>query len=254
MKTNEKLPELIDRYTQGDLAGTELEEFMALYDRSVRLREEIRLNKELDEVLARADILDLRKKINFEKNRRTRPDYLPFLWAAVALILVGIEIILMLSIPKSKTGTDLHSNLVQRPGLSKPELKTNKGPVSLNPPATATKPHTRLQAAADLPYSANPAFEKLIGATRQSTGFRLQSPETGMNFFGPCIIAFRWVDEEPSDIRLQILDNQGIVALDSGTINGAAFIVPSTRLAKGIYYFRILQDEDIMYFGKFNVY
>jgi hypothetical protein len=253
MKINEKLPELIDRYTQGDLTGGELNEFTALANRSVRLREEIRLNRELDEVLGRVDILDLRKKIIAEKNRKKRPDSLPFLWAAIALVLIGMEVLLLLSVPDRKTGHDSPSRLADKPRMKKQEMNNLKDPVTMNPSAAETKPVIRLQTPTDRAFQANPAFEKLIGATRQSSGFRLNSPESGTFFIRNNPVAFRWLADETSEIRLQIIDNQGRIVVESGTLKESAFSVPANQLANGIYYFRIYQDEDIMYFGKFFI-
>ena len=73
MSDREKLPELIDRFNNGKLTGEKLTAFLEMLKTNPRLREEVRLDSDLNEILANMDILELRQKIlSIQQNRQKR--------------------------------------------------------------------------------------------------------------------------------------------------------------------------------------
>ena len=92
MIDKDKLPEFIDRYNNNQLQGKELEEFVELMKQNPELREEVKLDQDLNTILADYEIIELRRKII--KNRippeTKSPDLSFFLFAATAAILIGL--------------------------------------------------------------------------------------------------------------------------------------------------------------------
>jgi hypothetical protein len=100
MSDREKLPELIDRFNSGDLKGKELTAFLEMLRANPRLREEVRLDADLNNILADTDTIELRKKVlSLKKHRQNRQsnDLRLFLIAASLLLLIGLEVLLLLT-------------------------------------------------------------------------------------------------------------------------------------------------------------
>ena len=259
MSDKEKLPELIDRFNNGKLSGEELSTFLEMLKTNPRLREEIRLDSELNEILANEDILELRQKIlTIQKNHQKRngPDLHFFLLAASLLLLIGIEVLLFMNNTHRNPSKSTTLIPKHQPDLKKvPDITKVEHPVI--PMDTGNKgksmieriPETRLASN----FRKNPSFENMIGATRHAGYFRMDVPEIGYRFSEKAVIQFEWNLEKQAEIELKIMDNTGTSVHESGSLNKNRYSLPSGTLKRGLYYFKVMQNDEIIFFGKFMV-
>jgi hypothetical protein len=256
MSNREKLPELIDRYNDGELEGEELTAFLEMMKVNSRLRKEVTLDKELNEILAKKDILELRQIIlSIQKKQRQKkgPKLHVFLLAASLLLLIGIEFFIFRT--NSRPHPSDNSIVIPKyhPELMQPQNnKTGKSATIV----TATKGKD-IDHNADVilatNFKTNPSFENMLGTTRHEVFFRLIAPSIDSNFSINAEIMFKWTMNETAKIEIKIMDNKGNLMQESGFLNQNNYSLPPGTLKKGLYYFKVLQKDEIIFFGKFKV-
>ena len=259
MSDREKIPEYIDRYNNGELTGEDLNIFIEMLRTNPRLREEVKLDSELNEILAQTDILELRKKILYEQKhfqQRKGPDLKSFLIAASIILLIGIEaflfmnktnhqtspIVTHISNPKPElTKSSFNNEIAQQTTLSEAQNKASRI-IGKNNDTSLTKR-----------FRKNNSFEKMIGSTRHSGYFIMNAPRLGYIYGKKTDIHFEWNIAENEEIDLKIIDNTGETVHESGLISTNRYLLPSGTLLSGLYYFKVLQNDEIIFFGKFVV-
>ena len=268
MNRNENMHELIDRFNDNELNGEELKEFLELLKDDPTLRAEIRLDKDLNEMLQDEGLLSLRKKINeIRKDREDRGvGKKTFLLAASILVILVLSVILYLIIGL-KTGNNkiLQTNNSLANGLpinknSSPELnnrKNNPGKqqlmndkLSKNRPGISNKQNQPLIAANYKPF---PPFESLIGTHIRAEYFKLIEPFPDSHFKTESTILFSWETDISHPLTLEIMDNQGQLIFDSHPVHDKSMKVPSGKLKNGLFYFKILKEDEMVFFGKFTI-
>jgi hypothetical protein len=259
MSDREKLPELIDRYNNGKLSGEELTAFLEMVRTNSRLREEVRLDSELNEILANGDILELRQKIMEIQKKHLRskgPDIHLFLLAASFLLLLGIEVILFMSIVYHNPSKSTIMDPKNQPTLKRgQEITRVEHPVITSDTVNKGKSTVRKMPVKRLAanFRKNPSFENMIGATRYAGYFRMKDPVIGYRFSRKAVIRFEWILEEQTGIDLKIMDNTGKSVHESGSLGKNNYSLPPKTLDRGLYYFKVLQNDEILYFGKFSI-
>jgi hypothetical protein len=259
MSDREKLPELIDRFNNGKLTGEKLTAFLEMLKTNPRLREEVRLDSELNEILANVDILELRQKIlSIQKNRQKRKgtDFYFFLLAASLLLLIGIEVLLIMNnthrnpynnttlIPKYQPDSKQLpvNNKVEQEAITTETVNKEKK-------IRDRKTEKRLAAS----FRKNPSFENMIGSTRHAGYFRMDAPLIGYRFSEKAEIMFEWTQDGHAEIELKIMDNTGTSIHESRLLDKNKYSLPPGTLNRGLYYFKVLQNDEIIFFGKFMV-
>lgn len=258
MSNREKLPELIVRYNDGELEGEELASFLEMMKDNSKLRKEVELDRELNEILADKDILELCQiilSVQKKHRQKKRPDLQVFLLAASFLLLIGLAVFLLMTnstnhpsgspvfIPKS------HQELGQSQS-NKVEKDVTK--------VTATKginiPGRNTEVNPSASFQTNPSFENMVGATRHIGYFTMIAPSIDSHFTVNAEIIFKWtLNEKLTAIELMIMDNTGTTVKESELLNKSNYSLPPGTLKKGLYYFKVLQKDEIIFFGKFVV-
>jgi hypothetical protein len=259
MNDREKLPELIDRFNNGKLTGEKLTDFLEMLKTNPRLREEVRLDSELNEILANMDILELRQKIlSIQQNRQKRKgtDFYFFLLAASLLLLIGIEVLLIMN----KTHRNPYNNTTLTP---KYQSDSKQLPVNnkVKQAAITTKTVNKEKKIRDwktekrlaASFRKNPSFENMIGSTRHAGYFRMDAPLIGYRFSEKAEIMFEWTQDGHAEIELKIMDNTGTSIHESRLLDKNKYSLPPGTLNRGLYYFKVLQNDEIIFFGKFMV-
>ena len=250
------MPELIDRYTNGDLTGDELTSFIELLKNNRRLREEVILDRELNEFLSNHDILELQEliiSIKKEKQRQKsrRQDLYVILLAASLLLLLGIEIVLNLN--QEQTDRIKNTTMLQKvPQKNKKVESATERSVGDKNQKNVLTPKAEGQLAEV--YKPNPSFEKMIGVTRGADQFKMISPIPGSHLNEKQEIIFEWLLPRNSGVELMILNNQGSSIYKSGLLVKNNYSLQRGMLKIGLYYYKIIQNEEIVFFGKFYVY
>lgn len=257
MSDREKLPELIDRFNTGNLTGDELTVLLDMMNHNPRIREEVRLDKELNEILADKDVLELRQKIlSVQKNRNKGKgrNFHYLLLAASLLFFIGLEVILLLNTRNHAVSPQTALTQKITPVIKKEPVTAGQQLIAAESGSTGKKiPDQKKDTRLASNFMPNPSYENMIGATRSGGSFRLEKPLTGERFSAKSAILFQWNTEPKTLIELKIMDNQGIIVSESGLLYAYRYTIPQGTLRRGIYYFKIMANDEILYFGKFLV-
>lgn len=268
MSKNEKIHEWIDRFNDNELNGEELKDFLELLKDDPALRAELRLDKELNELLQDKGLLSLRKRIiQVRKDREDRgTGRKVFLLAASVLIILVLSVVLYLVVGlKTRDDKILQTNNNPANGIrvnknSSPELKYGKNnpgkqqlindTLSKNRHGIFNHQNQPLIASSYKPF---PPFENLIGTHLRSEYFKLIEPFSGSHFKTGSTILFSWQTDISHPLTLVIMDNQGQRIFDSHPVHDQSLKVPSGILKNGLFYFKILREDEMVYFGKFTI-
>jgi hypothetical protein len=223
-----------------------------------RLRDEVKLDRELNEILAQTDILEFRRKILFEQKRQKKrkgPYLNSLLIAASLLLFIGIEVILIMNKTDHRSSVvSTNSNQLPKENKSILNIKSEKLTILSEIQNKAIiidgrKKDTSLNKR----FRKNNSFENMIGSTRHSGYFRMNAPRIGYKYGKKMDIHFEWTLAENEEIELKIMDNTGESVHESGLIQNNSYVLNSGTLLSGLYYFIVKKNDDILFIGKFVV-
>jgi hypothetical protein len=268
MNNNEKSHEWIDRFNDNELNGDELKEFLERLKDDPVLRAEVRLDRELNEMIQDEGVLSLRKKIiNLRKKEegRGRNNMIILLAASILIIMVLSVLLYLVAGLNSKKDKSLQTdnkpanefpiNKSTSPGLNAGKNIPGKesfinDTLSKNTPELSNKQNQTLVAANYKPF---PPFESLIGNHLRSEYFKLAEPLQGSYFRTKGPIRFSWETDISHPLILVIMDNHGQRVYESHILHEKSLKVPAEKLDNGLFYFKILKEGEILFFGKFSI-
>jgi hypothetical protein len=262
MKNREKLPEWIDRYNRNELQGKELEEFLEMMKEDPGLRQEVQLDKELNEMIREKDIVELRRKLirNRIPKRDDRINLPVILMAAAVIILICLTVFAYFQLridvePERKSDytyypadTLLFNDTMQKEeelikgeqsGIDKSKAMIEKGNPSnkdINSLAGNYKPY--------LPY------EGLIGEISRSAGFRLINPSGIISVKKGTGLSFKW-ESGLKNITMIISDNKGKSVYRSNPITEGKVTYSTSELRPGLFYVRFISNNELVFITKF---
>lgn len=263
MIEQEKLPEWIDRFNRKELNDEELEKFLQWMEEDPQLKKEVMLDKELNSILDDQDILDLRKKIlsRKKKNELLRKRFL--LAAAVIVMLAALFVLYQFVLKEmsvymkenkdmlaqdttilqetDSTGTKMS---VRRNDNNNPETLTEKSGNLTN------RENTRELYASN--YEPFPPFESLVETVTRAGYFKLTGPR-GIFFIKNSYVRFSWETNLSQTLNLKILNNKGLAVREASLPQDGKWLLNIAGLKPGLYYFKILMSDEIIYFGKFEL-
>jgi hypothetical protein len=265
MNEQDKLPEWIDRFNNNDLHGNELKDFLELMNQNPELRSEVKLDKELNETLADTDIIELRKIIaKYKIPEETNHIRLPiFFLAASITILIGLGIFVFIWMRQDnntfmKTAYPLYPSDTSIFGDKK---LANDEQAALN--RATFDSIARLSKQGDLKtndkllltdnYKPYPPYESMVGEVIRTTNFKLIKPSVSDTFAKGSVMTFSWEGESFVLITITITDNKGKSLFVSRPIDGKKFLFNTSKLAGGLYYVKFINNDEIVYFGKFTL-
>ncbi|MCX6251884.1 MAG: hypothetical protein NTX61_14170 [Bacteroidetes bacterium] len=268
MTQQDKIPEFIDKFNNDELSGAELTEFLELLRQSPELRAEVKLDKELNEILLETDILELRKKIIKvrEGEAHKGSGRRIFLIAASVLVFISLSVALFLIFGSRERNdqpfrvnlNDANNSMINQKDTAKKARGVNKEDhlVTTNNDlkentSTFGKRGTENLVAAN--YAPFPAYENLVDAHFRSGDFRLIIPASVSRFHLSDSIQFKWESGVQHDLRLSIMDNKGNMVFESDHLSWNFLKVKKGSLKKGLFYFKFLNDNEIILFGKFII-
>jgi hypothetical protein len=265
MNENEKLAEWIDRFNNKDLHGKELKEFLELMKQDPELRREVKLDKELNEILADTDIIELRKKILKYKipKENKHPGLHIFLLAASVTILIGLAIFVYLwkrqadeTIIKTEYTyypsdtlnfkKNQHSNEKQ----VAPVRKTIDSLTSRKKQEDITTNDKTFLADNYRPY---PPYESMVGEVSRAINFKLIRPSISDQFRKGSVITFIWETTSFISLTITITDNKGQSCFVSKPIEEKKFLYNTSKLTEGLYYVKFISSDEIVCFAKFTL-
>jgi hypothetical protein len=266
MNNHEKIPEWIDRFNHKDLHGSELKEFLELMKQEPELRREVKLDKELNELLADDDLLELRKKlIRFKLPKENHPMRLPiFILAASIVILIGLTIfaytwIIREDDPVRTTDSFYYSG---DSAIFRNEYLFDKEQIAYNSKSfDSIRNHQKLEEMIknneillSENYQPYPAYESMVGEVNRAVNFKLLKPSLSDTLTRGDLLTFKWDTIASSHLTITISDNKGNPRFISQPLTEKEFHFNTSKLSKGLYYVKFINKNEIVYFSKFILY
>jgi len=269
MSNREKLHEWIDRYNNKDLTGDELVIFLELMNNDHRIREEVRLDEELNSALKEIEILDLRKKIRKisagKQVKRTHGKQI-ILMAATLLILLSVEGLIFYLTHAADNNRNPEIVIKKRPSLEKygepgqSQWTLNTGqqvfPVFRDDKTLSSameSQDTILSYRLLASYQPNKAMENLIGTTSRSGNFRMLKPPGSPAFSRNSTILFSWKTAISEETSLVVENNTGRIVYESVSNFNQSVYLKTNFLEPGLYYYKVMSKDEVFWFGKFMV-
>ena len=264
MNEQEKIPEWIDRFNINDLHGEELKEFLELMKQNPELRREVKLDKELNEILADTDTNELREKIlKYKIPEESNHLRLPiFLLAASITILIGLAIfaffwmrenddtIIKTADPFITSDTSIFSDKK----LPDDEVVL---PVATSDSITRRKNKENIDSDERLLLAENykpyPPYESMVGEVSRSVNFKLIKPSVPETFRKGSVITFLWETGSFLSVTITITNNKAQSIFVSQPIRGKKFLFNTSKLTRGLYYVKFINNDEIVFFGKFTL-
>ena len=98
-------------------------------------------------------------------------------------------------------------------------------------------------------FAVHPELERLVNTNYRSGEVEVASPRLGEKIGGN--VVFRWKGASGKEIMLKIFDNRG-KELHSKTLRHERYTYAG-KLERGLYYWKLLNEEELLYVGKFLV-
>jgi hypothetical protein len=102
-------------------------------------------------------------------------------------------------------------------------------------------------------YQPNKSLEYLVGSLYRSIGFSLKTPVRFARYNRNETLLFSWKMENPAQTRLTIVDNRGEIRYESDYNQYQAVQIKASYLGPGLFYYKILNKDEVICFGKFTV-
>jgi len=266
MIDKESLPEWIDRYNNKKLHGRDLEEFVELMKNDPELKLDVKLDKDLNEILEETDIIELRRKIIKNKipKESNGPGLSFFLFAASVTIFIGLAILVFIWLRKTDDeimNAEYKYIRADTVKITKKQLtpdeqiaqdkatidsiisRKNRGEIKTN----------KEKLLADN-YTIFPPYEGLIGETSRAGYFKLLKPEIATDLIKGSVVTFSWETILMNTFTIIITNNKGQQVFVSPVITGKNFSFNTSELSEGLYYYKFIHNDEIIYFGKFTLH
>jgi hypothetical protein len=167
--------------------------------------------------------------------------------AVLALaLLAGVAGYLWLSAPA-------HESTTQRVSKKADTLLTQQGNGMQNPMSSGVSlekqkgDRTQYELAAS--FTVDPNLEDLVGVSLRSEGVKVIAPLPGADVGDD--ISFEWKAVNEPTLTLHILNNTGTIVRT--TKSDSPPVVIKARFGRGLYYWKLESDEELLYVGKFFV-
>ena len=104
-------------------------------------------------------------------------------------------------------------------------------------------------------YTPRPEYEYLVGSVTRDVSLYVISPGPRVSCKSDSLLQFswRWLSGIVPVI-LEVCDNRGKVILKNVHTNDVSYILNTSKLGRGLYYYKITTGEDIVTIGSITVY
>jgi hypothetical protein len=227
MNETENLNEWIELFQSNELIEPEKTHFLSILENDPLLRREVLLDKELNSILSNGDLVELSKKLQQIKDKTddNRKKWLPILIAASIVFLLTVGVLTL---------------------ITKTSLFINSGNPHVARDSSEKKKDNYLSAN----FIAIPEFEILIGSTPRGPSFELQQPQSRVIISRGSDLVFQWTVPEVQDtVKIELFNNRGEKVFESLPFPGNRFALPTFFFNPGVYYWKIIIDEELISMG-----
>ena len=252
--------EWIDRYNEGALNEQEKDHFLKRLHASPILRTEVHIDACLSELYRDKETLDLMKKIHAVSQRTKNSGgtlRMLFLAASLLFLIVFGAIIYLVQLDpadcvvvRNKQKTDKGTGK----GQSVIPADFKDMPVGAKQVFTAIvheMPRSRQLA---LNYKPLADFELLVGSVTRCAHLKLIAPPN--NFIIPSgkSILFQWSYQKGQvPVSIRVYDNTGSFVFGTPALVTSSYSMATKDWPGGVYYWKMIMDEDMIFMGKITL-
>ena len=261
MKDMEITNDWIDRYNEDELNEEEKEFFRKRLEVNPLLRTEVYIDECLNKLYQDDGTLDLVKKIQVARQKPDRRGgklgYLLLAASMLYLIALGFVFNMMHHDPvdfSSNSNSDQHEKWRGPEGrhLSSDNLKI---PVHETKPAMHKGREHSGNQYLSLNYIPLSDFELLVGSVTRSSHITIKSPAANWKITAGCDVKFEWVSQNRViPINILFYDNAGNLVFETPALLDDSYILNTKDWPGGIYYWKIILDEEMILLGKLTLF
>lgn len=253
MTEKDNVDKWIDEFSTNEITAEDLACLVRLIDRDVIIRMDCRLDHELERYLFDAGAIDLISKLNVvvEKNRRGRKRSQLFLMAAALLVLVFSGVAFWYI--RNGMGLKPMKYIATRESVFRQENQNAGFAIdSLKETETDKQGFPGNEIAHN--YMPNPDLESLVGLNMRAYRFRLVSPQVRTEVKVGEKLNFRWMNGGEMDkMEMEVFDRDGGVVFITAVTDSNGWILPTVGWKSGRYYWKLLQDGNLVKAGVFDL-
>lgn len=251
----EKINEWIDRYNQGTLKGRDLERFLRLLADDPDLQREVMVDREINRMMADRELLAFREAILKAKQRIPGRRIRWMLLAAMVTVLLSaggfmVYYSLFLNENPSIRGTEVTSRSDTSGGNVSPEIFGTELAEDQKPPITSDESKQPMIAQN---FVRNSSLEVLVGEHTRADGMILEEPGSDLKKKIGDQVCFRWRTENADPVEILLFDNRGNRILSVVLNNKKEYLLPTTALEPGLYYWKMLMNDLLVTAGKIRL-
>ncbi|MCK9422994.1 MAG: hypothetical protein M0Q38_10375 [Bacteroidales bacterium] len=256
MNDNEIHSDWIDRYHENELSPSELSRFNEIKRQSRILRAEVSVDRCLNDILADPDSLEFFRKVKtITQQRKSHTRFDPLLLAAASvLFLVTIGLILYLLFKDNPGWIDSKNKItmLRKTNHSGPFTFFQPNPAdSIGKVAPAARGELVFHLRLEPDFKSLPELELLVGANTRTTTFKLIAPMTRQQIPAGSVINFTWDNEDNTQpVIISILNNRGKNIFETPGIQGNSYLLDTDDFQKGLFYWRITMEDELIMVGK----
>ncbi len=249
----------IGKFTDKELSPDEEVRLLAQASYNPLLRNELRLDKDINEVFDDFELISLsdtiRSAVSHEKSRVILPLYVKIAASVVILITLTALAGLLVNYSKQNPGQSFHD----RNPLLRHETNGLFGFMQAyhmqDMPATPAKRRDLALSSSFNSYSLRPEYEFLIGtATRDVSVFVISPlPRVRCKADSQLQFSWRWVSEVVP-VSIEVIDNRGRLMLNSTQILDMSYSLETRHWPKGLYYYKIITVDELVTIGSISIY
>ncbi|MBC8314119.1 MAG: hypothetical protein H8E51_01335 [Bacteroidetes bacterium] len=258
MTSDEHLHELISRYNEGTLEGDELERFLELLRSDPDVRLETELNKELIEFLNDRDLLAFLKavdEVRLKRERNSRLNYLLIAAVMIIFVAVGCFWIYQYSMNRFNRFPMAINQGRETPRYLEDDQQESVFSNWTSPGYPGSKWQKEVVSSEILSIALTPLpyLEGLVGEAMRSTKLSLLEPPFSLRINPGDTVTFRWLRTETATLSIEIMDNLGNRLWIVEKLTGDKMNLKTSQWKTGLYYWKLLADDDIVCIGKITV-
>ena len=250
----------IGKFTDNELSPEEETQFLFRASQNPLLRNELRLDKDLSDLIVDQGLLELsetiRKTIKNGKSNNRMPVYRQ----------IAASVIILLSLA-GLSGLIVHCTshwygqfFLAHHNFLSPQVKglfgLYHGERKINLASTPAKRRAIVQDNfKEDPYAPRPEYEFLVGTVTRDLSVFVISPMPRVKCRLDSLVRFswRWLTG-PVPLSIEISDNHGRVVSNYMQVTDVTYILNTRYWARGLYYYRISAGDELVTIGSILIY
>ncbi|MEI6683211.1 MAG: hypothetical protein WCO44_11315 [Bacteroidota bacterium] len=248
----------IDRYNESDLTVVQKKHFQKKMHDDPLLREEVLLDAKINQLLGDEDVLELMdrvRRVSARARQRSRLMKRLLMAASVVCLMATGAIVYFL---EKGPGPPV-ANMMQQARAPVNQAYQKSIPGSMAGEKGRVQDLSETIPAGRMPLLASnyrplAEFELLAGSVTRSTQLKLVEPAMNLTVGIGVPVRFKWIASgDHSLFTVILMNNRGKVVSESPSVGGDQFLLKTLGLPGGLYYWKIVQDDEWVMIGKLTL-